>query len=142
MTAILKDFDIEKTSTKSVNNSFIDIDLGFKRNPITEDVSIKVGNRAVAQAIRTIVMTNPGDLPNEPDFGVGVNTILGENYDPISILELKETIKEQITQHETRVELVDIQTSFEDHGLHLRIIYIIKNNPVEESIDIIVGRVL
>lgn len=138
----LKDYDIKNTVSDTINDSFVDIDLSFKRNPLTNDLAVRKGARAISQSLKTIVLTNPNDLPNEPEFGVGVNSLLGENNDPISILELKDKIYEQISRYEPRVELIDVSTTFESHTVRINIAYVIKNDPVEQTLSIEVGRVL
>lgn len=141
-TSLLKDFDTKKTAVAQAEENFIDVDLKFTRNPITNDVSIKKGNRAIAQAIKTIVLTNPGDLPYEPDFGVGVNSLLGENNDPISILTIKDRIYDQITRYEVRVEVSAVEVETDDHSVYIRVYYVVKNDPAEQTVDVKVGRVL
>lgn len=141
-TSLLKDFDTKKSATDFSNENFVDVDLKFTRNPITNDVSVKKGNRAIAQAIRVIVLTNPGDLPFEPDFGVGVNSLLGENNDPVSILSIKERIYDQISRYEPRVEVSDVIVNADQHSVFIRVSYVVRNDPAEQSVDIKIGRVL
>ena len=42
---------------------FVDLDLDFTRNPITNDVSLKFNEEAVKRSIRNIVLTNSGEKP-------------------------------------------------------------------------------
>ena len=42
----------EKNTTKFQNRQFVDLDLNFKRNPITNDVVSKKGQNAIKQSIK------------------------------------------------------------------------------------------
>lgn len=142
MSSLLKDFDTTITAESGAEAEFIDIDLSFKANRLTGDVFLKKGYRAVAQSLKTIVLTNPGDLPYDEEFGVGVNSILGENYSVPATLALKDRIYSQVEKYEPRVELSDVVVDFNNHALTIRIAYFVKNNPVEQSVVIEVERVL
>lgn len=140
---LLKDFDINRTSTEEAAAQFVDVDLSFTTNRVTRDISARTGDRAVAQALRNIVLTNPGDLPNEPDFGVGVNLLLGENFDAVGTLALRDRIYAQVAEYEPRVEIIDINVGIEQsHTLRVRVAYLVRNDPTQQEITIEVERVL
>ena len=140
--AILKDFDTRRTAELEADINFVDIDLTLTTVPLTKDFAIRRGNRAVQQSIRTIVMATPGDLPFEDDYGVGVNSILGENFDPVAVLELKERIAQQIARYETRAELVNVDVQHQQHDIRVGVAYVVKNNPQEQAVTVVVERVL
>ncbi len=138
----LKDFDITSTASSEAAAQFVDVDLAFRANRFTGDIFVKKGDRAVAQALRVLALTNPGDLPNEPDFGVGVYSILGENFDPVSVLALKDRIDAQIKEYEPRVELLDVVVGQQGNSITIKIAYIVRNDPTERAVTVNVERVL
>ena len=56
-----------------------DIALSFDKDPFSEDVVTKVDINSVRQALKVLVLTNPGEKPFDPNFGAGVSGLLQEN---------------------------------------------------------------
>lgn len=138
---LLKNFE---TQVAQQDARYRDIDLNFKRHPSSGDVTARVDSNAVAQSLRTIVLTTPGDLDEEPDFGVGVWGLLGENMTPASILILKERVIEQCSLYEPRAEISDVVLShdMENYTIRIRIFYMIANVDQMEDVTVSVSRVL
>lgn len=137
---LLKNFE-DKPSSVSVR--YRDIDLNFKKHPSSNDVAVRVDSNAVAQALRTIILTNPGDIDEEPDFGVGVWGLLGENMSA-GILTLKEKIIEQCSLYEPRAEISDVVISHdvESYTIRIRVFYYVANIDQLEDVSVTVSRVL
>jgi phage baseplate assembly protein W len=89
-------------------------------------------------------LTNPGDIDEEPEFGVGASSYLGENMNPVDIMSLKERIQTQCTRYEPRAEVTSVlvNADYEGHTLSLRITYTPVNVDTEETLTIEVTRVL
>lgn len=138
---LLKNFE---TPTTQVEARYRDIDLNFKRHPSSGDVSARVDSNAVAQSLRTIILTNPGDLDEEPDFGVGVWGVLGENMSAVDVLALKEKVIEQCSLYEPRAEISDVVVShdMENYTIRIRVFYFVTNIDEMQDVTVSVTRVL
>ena len=143
MSTFIKNFQSPRIVVSKDSVRYRDIDLSFKKHPGTNDVAVRVDTGAIAQSIRTLVLTAPGDLEEEPDFGVGVWSLLGENYDPVSILALRDKIRGQCTKYEPRAEVTDVQIEGdqEQHQIRIRVLYYVLNVDNEEQVTITVSRV-
>lgn len=137
----LKNYEMPVTKTEA---RYRDIDLNFKRHPSTGDVSVRVDANAVAQALRTIILTNPGDLDEEPDFGVGVWGLLGENMTPAGVLILKEKIIEQSSLYEPRAEISDVVIThdIENYTIRIRVMYFVANIDQMQDVTVSIKRIL
>lgn len=137
----LKNFETPVTKT---DVRYRDIDLNFKRHPSSGDVSVRVDSNAVSQALRTIILTNPGDLDEEPDFGVGVWGVLGENMTPAGVLTLKEKIIEQCALYEPRAEISDVIIShdIQNYTIRIRVMYFVTNIDQMQDVTVSVTRIL
>ena len=144
MTAALKAYQDKPNFSRLSADIFVDLALEFKRHPVTNDVTAKTGTSAIAQSLRNICLTNPGDIDEEPDFGVGVFGLMGENQSAVSVLALKDTIFNQCARYEPRAELTDILVDYqqEDYTIRIRILYTPVNVDTEEEVTIEVSRVL
>ena len=143
--AILKNFTNSKSSSgEASQQTFVDVDLRFNRHPATNDLSVKVGSGAVSQSLRNICLTNAGDIDEDPSFGVGVRSYLGELFGPIEVLSLKQRIIDQCSRYEPRAEIYEVLVDFREaeYTLRIRINYFVVNVLAEESVVIEVSRVL
>ena len=66
----------EKNTTRFQNRQFVDLDLNFKRNPITNDVVSKKGQNAIKQSIKNLVLTRIGEKLFNPIVGSYVYNLL------------------------------------------------------------------
>ena len=71
----------ERDSRKFQSKQFVDLDLNFKKNPITRDVLSKKGENAIKQSIKNLVMTRIGEKLFSPMIGSYVYNLLFDNRD-------------------------------------------------------------
>lgn len=106
-----------------------DFDLGMSRNPLTDDVGIKTDSNAVGQAIKSLIMTSYYERPFQPQVGCKIRSLLFELVDPITIIEIRKSIEEVVSNYEPRAQL--IQVSVKDYNelnaYDIEIIYRIQN---------------
>ena len=71
----------------------------------------------------SLLLTEPGERVNIPNYGVGLKTLLFENN--IDIKSLKEKINQSIKRYITNVSLLDVQLGFTEdkHTLFISIVY-------------------
>lgn len=144
MSALLKSYREKPNFSRVSGDIFVDVALEFKLHPVTKDVTSKTGTSAIAQSLRNICLTNPGDIDEEPDFGVGVFGLLGENQTPVAILALKDRIYAQCEKYEPRAELTEVLVDYQlsEYTVRIRIIYVPVNVDTEEEVTIEVSRSL
>ena len=92
----------EKNTTKFQNRQFVDLDLNFKRNPITNDVVSKKGQNAIKQSIKNLVLTRIGEKLFNPIVGSYVYNLLFDNIVPETTIALQTSIEDVINTYEPR----------------------------------------
>ena len=92
----------EKNTTKFQNRQFVDLDLNFKRNPITNDIVGKKGENAIKQSIKNLVMTRIGEKLFSPMIGAYVYNLLFDNIVPETTIALQTSIEDVINTYEPR----------------------------------------
>lgn len=90
-------------------NVFKDFDLSFGRNPLTNDVSSKTDVNAINQSLKTLMYMNFGERPFQPEVGSNLRGLLFENADFITAIEIKNAIRNVITNYEKRIQIIDVQ---------------------------------
>lgn len=93
------------------SKDFADVDIGFRANPVTGDLSLKKGAEAIKQSVRNILLTNRGERPFDPSFGSNIKSQLFENFDPIVETLIREEITSSLSSYEPRVNISNVRVS-------------------------------
>ena len=70
-----------------VSQSFKDVSMSFKVNPLNNDLVALKNANAIARSVRNIILTSPGEKFFNPDFGSNVSKLLFENLDEVPLLQ-------------------------------------------------------
>ena len=108
-----------------VSQSFKDVSMAFKFNPLSGDLITLKNENAIARAVRNIVSTTPGEKLFSPDFGSSVSEILFENVDDITAVSIRDEIRSSLSNYEPRVELIDVEVdpNFDENQFDVLITY-------------------
>ena len=90
---------------------FKDINLSFKRHPVTNDVVTIRNEDAIKRSVKNIIFTIIGEKPFQPLFGSVVNQALFDlttEYDEILI---RDEIKSSILKFEPRISNLKVTTT-------------------------------
>ena len=74
------------------NEPLLAIDL-FHKPMVRSDLE------ALAQTIQNLILINPGTMPNDPLFGVGIERYLFELMNDTTLSEIKNNIEDQISKY-------------------------------------------
>ena len=69
---------------------------------------------SVRQNLKNLILTSPGEKVMDPEFGVGVQRILFENFSDPAVSNIKNRITSQVRKYMPFVEVLDIDTSMGD----------------------------
>jgi phage baseplate assembly protein W len=89
-------------------NVYKDLDLNFLAHPVTGDVSKKVDEEAIKQAIRIVLLTQNYERPFHSEIGSPVRGLLFEPSSPLLNNMIKRIVTETILNFEPRVEVIDV----------------------------------
>lgn len=119
-----------------------DIDLSFRRNPVTKDILVAKNADAVKKAMRNLIMTNLYETPFNPDKGSSVRASLFENFTPMTSEFLKNKIIEMLDRYEPRilVEKVEAIQRDDNNALEITIHFRIRNLQLQEQVTVFVER--
>ncbi len=108
-----------------VSQGFKDISMTFQSNPLNNDLIALKNENAIARSVRNIVFTLPGEKFFNQNFGSRVSRSLFENIDEISASIINDEITNSISNFESRVNLIDVQTTpnYDNNSFDVIIIY-------------------
>jgi phage baseplate assembly protein W len=96
---------------RKVSRSFKDIDLTFQKNPITNDLSVLINERAINRSIRNLVETIPTERFFDSDIGSDVRSLLFELSDAPLSSDLESQIENVIELFEPRVDDLEVEVN-------------------------------
>lgn len=84
-----------------------DVDLTFEARP-SGDIYKKIDAAAVKQAVKTLLLTEPGEKPFKPNFGAGLGGLLFELIDLDAEQEISEAVRIAIDNYEPRARVIEV----------------------------------
>jgi len=69
---------------------------------------LKDFRKLIAQNLKMLVLTNPGERVMEPGFGVGIRTLLFENYNNGAFEKARDAINKQTAKYMPAVKVVQV----------------------------------
>jgi len=112
--------------------SFKDININFKKHPVTNDLVVSRDASAIKQAIVNLLLTNRGERVFQPDYGSNIRSQLFEPLDYATAASIKSSILYTIAKFEPRilVESLDCRPVYSDNGFNCEMTYSIKGADV------------
>ena len=93
------------------SKGFKDINLSFKRHPVTNDVVAIRDEDAIKRSVRNIIFTILGEKPFEPQFGSVINEALFDLNTVYDEILVQDEIKSSILRFEPRITNLRVTTS-------------------------------
>jgi|TARA_A100001391_G_scaffold169814_1_gene130761 phage baseplate assembly protein W len=124
----------------SVSRTFRDINLSFKRHPVTNDVLVLKNEDAIKRAVQNIVLTVVGEKPFQDIFGTNVSNSLFELNTALESIGIREQILSSISNFEPRVNNVDANVTIgaDTNDMFITVEYDIVGLPVPtQSVDVL-----
>jgi phage baseplate assembly protein W len=95
--------------TQRTSRGFKDISMSFQENPLTNDLIPLKNENAIAQSIKNLILTSPGERFFNPNLGSGIFESLFDNIDFISATQLQASAENIINTYEPRVRLIEVK---------------------------------
>ena len=93
------------------SRAFKDINLSFKRHPVTNDVLTVSNEDAIKRSVRNIIFTILGEKPFEPEFGSIINEALFELNTDLNEIRISDEIKNSLENYEPRISGISVSVS-------------------------------
>ena len=93
------------------SRAFKDINLSFKRHPVTNDVLTVSNEDAIKRSVKNIIFTILGEKPFEPNFGSVINQSLFDLNTNLSEIRVSDEIKQSLLNYEPRIDNIVATTT-------------------------------
>ena len=122
------------------SRAFKDINLSFKRHPVTNDVVTIRNEDAIKRSVRNIIFTILGEKPFEPNFGSVINESLFDLNTNLNEIRVSDEIRSSLLNYEPRISniKVNVENYPDSHELNATIQYDITGmaNP-SQTVDVL-----
>ena len=93
------------------SRAFKDINLSFKRHPVTNDVLTVSNEDAIKRSVKNIIFTILGEKPFEPNFGSVINQSLFDLNTNLNEIRVSDEIKQSLLNYEPRIDNIVATTT-------------------------------
>ena len=90
------------------SRAFKDINLSFKRHPVTNDVVVIRDEDAIKRSVKNIIFTILGEKPFEPNFGSVINESLFDLNTSLNEIRVADEISASLCNYEPRISDIDV----------------------------------
>ncbi len=122
------------------SKAFKDINLSFKRHPVTNDLVVIKNEDAIKQSVKNIIFTILGEKPFLPLFGSKLNSALFELDTNFNETKISDEISSVLLNNEPRISNVIVSVSNPDdtHELNVTIQYDITGiSAPSQAVDVV-----
>lgn len=121
---------------------FRDFDMGFRRNPITNDLLVLDTEGSIKQSLKNLVLTSFYESPKQVGLGTNVNSSLFENYSWELEYWIKRAIARTILANEAERIILNsvIVGTDQDQTIRIKIEYTITGRLGKKSLDLVFDR--
>ena len=122
------------------SRAFKDINLSFKRHPVTNDLVVIKNEDAIKQSVKNIIFTILGEKPFLPLFGSKMNSSLFELDTNFNETKISDEISSVLLNNEPRISniLVSVSNPDDTHELNVTIQYDITGiSAPSQAVDVV-----
>ena len=122
------------------SKAFKDINLSFKRHPVTNDLVVIKNEDAIKQSVKNIIFTILGEKPFLPLFGSKLNSALFELDTNFNETKISDEISSVLLNNEPRISnvLVSVSNPQDSHELNVTIQYDITGiSAPSQAVDVV-----
>jgi phage baseplate assembly protein W len=131
------------TVTTNIARQYSDLDLNFTVHPVRKDINRNLGDMAVINSVKNLILTNHYEKPFHPEIGSNIQRLLFENMDDITASNIEREIEQTLNNFEPRVRVSKIQVSpdFDNNTYNVGMEFYIINRTEPITINFFLQRV-
>ena len=122
------------------SRAFKDINLSFKRHPVTNDVVAIRDEDAIKRSVKNLIFTILGEKPFVPQFGSVINESLFDLNTELSEIRVSDEIRSSLLNFEPRIDniIVDVTVSPDTSEMNCTVQYDIVGIPAPlQEVDVL-----
>jgi phage baseplate assembly protein W len=121
---------------------YSDLDLTFRRLPVTNDVALSYDEQSVIRSVRNLLLTGFYERPFQPNLGSNLNKLLFEPADQITSNLIESEVRNVISNFEPRVTVntINVTISPDENSFNLSMTFFVGNNTRATTVTLLLQR--
>ena len=121
---------------------YSDLDLTFRRLPVTNDVALSYDEQAVIRSVRNLLLTGFYERPFQPNLGSNLNKLLFEPADQLTLNLIESEVRDVISNFEPRVTVntISVTVSPDENSFNLSMTFFVGNNTRATTVTLLLQR--
>jgi phage baseplate assembly protein W len=121
---------------------YSDLDLTFRRLPVTNDVALSYDDQAVIRSVRNLLLTGFYERPFQPNLGSNLNKLLFEPADQLTSNLIESEVRNVISNFEPRVTINSINVTItpDENSFNLSMTFFVGNNTRATTVTLLLQR--
>ena len=121
---------------------YSDLDLTFRRLPVTNDVALSYDEQAVVRSVRNLLLTGFYERPFQPNLGSNLNKLLFEPADQLTSNLIESEVRNVISNFEPRVTVntINVTISPDENSFNLSMTFFVGNNTRATTVTLLLQR--
>ena len=122
--------------------AYRDFYTNFNVHPQNKQLAKYTNENSVKRSVRNLILTEPGERLFQPDIGCKIRSLLFENMNSVTALQLQNTIEETIKLHEKRARIISVEVipNEDTHAYDIYIIFEVINSITPVALNITLYR--
>lgn len=121
---------------------YSDLDLTFRRLPVTNDVALSYDDQSVIRSVRNLLLTGFYERPFQPNLGSNLNKLLFEPADQLTSNLIESEVRNVISNFEPRVTInsINVTISPDENSFNLSMTFFVGNNTRATTVTLLLQR--
>jgi phage baseplate assembly protein W len=131
------------TVQTNIARTYSDLDLNFTIHPVRKDVNKHIGEKAVINSVKNLILTAHYERPFRPEIGSNLRRMLFENMDILTAASIEREITLTISNFEPRARVSKIQAipDFDKNGYTVTMEFYVLNLTTPITINFFLERI-
>lgn len=114
-----------ENTPSNVLKVFKDLDLSLNIHPIKKDINKHIGEKAIINSLKNLLLTNHFERPFQPFLGSNIRALLFEPLDGIVAKAIDTEIRNTIKNFEPRIEIIDLKivADYDNNGFSVTLTF-------------------
>jgi phage baseplate assembly protein W len=121
---------------------YSDLDLTFRRLPVSNDVALSYDEQAVVRSVRNLLLTGFYERPFQPNLGSNLNKLLFEPADQLTSNLIESEVRDVISNFEPRITVntINVTISPDENSFNLSMTFFVGNNTRATTVTLLLQR--
>lgn len=130
------------TPLKRKLSIYSDLHKDLEKNPVSNDLALKLDEEAVKESMKNLILTNKGERLFQPNLGSDVVKSLFDNMTPATLKVLETNVRTTLKNYEPRATILDVELIpyYDENRIKINITFYVRSAEIPITIAVFLER--